>query len=541
MPTSPTLKAVIFLLLIAVAGCDDDEVAGLAPTPSPTRAVTATHSSSPSPSETPSLTRTQTQTHSATSTPSRSATPTQSTTATSTPTVTCTATSTPTLLQSFDEFGGWRGIQSQATGRFRVERIDDVWWLITPAGNVFFSAGVNATRSQGDYAPALGRSPYGDKVLAKYGDSRAWSDSVVTRFARLGLNTIGAWSENELFAGRVPYTPILGFAGRAPVVDAVQPGLSGLPMRDYFSPDYASGAATEAQSAHACAADDYCIGVFVDNELGWGVGLAQTTSFLDGYLRLPAGGPGKLAVQQFLSARYGGDIEAFNSVWDQHLQSFDDIQNLVALPRETGNDARRADRDAFAGAVAARYYGVAHDALHATAPGVLILGSRLLAYSVSAEVVAASAPFVDVVSANYYEITTAALALAADFAQRANYIFTGNPFTDLDAIYAAAGKPVLISEFAYRAADSGLPNSYPPVFPTLITQDERAGAYDGYMRHLLERPYIVGAHWFEYVDEPATGRFDGENSNWGIVNVDDEEYAELAAAMQRIDADLYRR
>lgn len=30
--------------------------------------------------------------------------------------------------------------------------------------------------------------------------------------------------------------------------------------------------------------------------------------------------------------------------------------------------------------------------------------------------------------------------------------------------------------------------------------------------------YIVGTHWFRFMDEPIGGRYDGENSNMGLVS-----------------------
>ena len=442
-----------------------------------------------------------------------------------------------------DQFRGCRAIHSRATDHVRTEQIDGVWWLITPEGNAFFSAGVNHVSPDGDYAPALGRAPYHDNIIARYGTEAAWADAVVNRFDTLGFTTVGAWSKYELFANRIPYTIILGFAGHAPPVEGVPAGLSGLPVRDYFAPEFAAGAAAEAEGARSCATDPYCVGAFSDNELGWAPSLAQTTTFLDAYLRLPAGAPGKLALQAFFESRYGGDIAAFNAVWNQQLASFDDVQQLKALPRNTASDlpARAADRQAFTGPVAARYYQVVHDALRAVSPDLLVLGSRLLAYAVPPAIVAAAAPFVDVLSANYYEVAAGTLPVLEDQAHKFGHIFTGDVFGDLDEIYRIAQTPMLISEFGFRAADAGLPNTYPPFFPTLATQTERAGAYESYMRHVLERPYMVGAHWFEYADEPATGRFDGENDNWGIVDIEDNEYTELAGRMQQVNATLYAR
>ena len=396
---------------------------------------------------------------------------------------------------------------------------------------------MNHVDPAGDYAPALGRSPYHDTIIARYGPESAWADVVVDRLERLGFTTIGAWSGYQLFADRLPYAIILAFAQHAPAIAGVPPGLTHLYVRDYFAAEFASGATTEASGAQACAIDPFCIGVFSDNELGWGPGLVQTMPELDAYLRLPAGAPGKLALQAFFEDRYRADVAAFNRVWDRQLPAFADVQQLRSLPPDTDTVAERAaDRQAFAGVVAGRYYRTVHDALRAVSPRLLILGSRLLAYSVPPAVAAASAPFVDVVSANYYELAAALFPFAADTARKSGYIFTGDVFGDLDEIHRITERPLLISEFGYRAADSGLPNSYPPLFPVLATQAQRADAYAQYMQRVRARPYIVGAHWFQYTDQPSTGRFDGENNNWGIVDIQDDEYLALAARMREANA-----
>ena len=43
-------------------------------------------------------------------------------------------------------------------------------------------------------------------------------------------------------------------------------------------------------------------------------------------------------------------------------------------------------------------------------------------------------------------------------------------------------------------------------------------------------------HWFEHADQPAEGRFDGENSNYGTVSIDDRVYGELTSAMADVNA-----
>lgn len=108
-------------------------------------------------------------------------------------------------------------------------------------------------------------------------------------------------------------------------------------------------------------------------------------------------------------------------------------------------------------------------------------------------------------------------------------------------MYAITGKPILVTEWGYRADDAGLPNSWPPVYPTLADQSERADAYEQYMDLVLARPYLIGAHWYEYADNPASGRFDGEDNNWGFVNIADEIYGELFLRMWSVHTTLYER
>ena len=80
--------------------------------------------------------------------------------------------SPPLRGAGFDVYGGWKGVQTTATGRFAVAEIDGVWWLVTPEGHVLFSNGVTGIDPEGDVTGA-GRMPYGDNVLARYGSVEA--------------------------------------------------------------------------------------------------------------------------------------------------------------------------------------------------------------------------------------------------------------------------------------------------------------------------------------------------------------------------------
>ena len=52
---------------------------------------------------------------------------------------------------------------------------------------------------------------------------------------------------------------------------------------------------------------------------------------------------------------------------------------------------------------------------------------------------------------------------------------------------------------------------------------------------------MVGYHWFEYRDEPKEGRFDGENSNYGVVKIDFTPWEVLTARMTTVNAAIEAR
>ncbi len=53
-------------------------------------------------------------------------------------------------------------------------------------------------------------------------------------------------------------------------------------------------------------------------------------------------------------------------------------------------------------------------------------------------------------------------------------------------------------------------------------------------------PNFVGAHWFQYVDQPATGRTaDGENAGSDLVTITDTPHQEFIEAVRATNATIY--
>ncbi|MBC8008715.1 MAG: agarase [Burkholderiales bacterium] len=365
-----------------------------------------------------------------------------------------------------------------APGFSRTRQEEGHWWLIDPQGRPFMSNCVAIVLSDQDYIQGTKISPYADTVKANYVDSA---------------------SAPKL------HTP------------------------DVSDPEFEKLCRARAIKLCAPAKDDtQLLGWFTDNELRWGA-----DELLVVFLNLPASAPGRAAAFALLRSRYP-DVAAFNAFWRTSFSSWAEAEK-IARP-ETPPDATRpvlaaqnirmertaaigavrayiADYDAFAALHAGRYFQIASDAIRTTDPHHLILGCRF-AIIPPAPVIAAAVPHIDVISINCYDPRGPAHALDA---------------------YAPFPRPVIIGKFSYRGRDSGLPNTK-GASPIVETQEQRTQGFEDYVTAGLRRPNLVGYHWFEHADETKEGRFDGEGSNYGLLNFHDEHCASLIARMASVNA-----
>ena len=505
----------------------------------------------------------------------------------------CTSDTGPDGAEGFDKFGGFKAITFEATGRFRVAEKDGDWWLVTPEGNAFFSHAVQGVSSTGT-RDKDGNAPYLENILARHGGVETWAENTLKVLRDAGQNTIGDFSEPEYFKGRIPYVDGAFFSKHAPRIEGAPSGFRGAAV-DFFDPAFEESASEEAERLRSCAEDPYCVGAFIGDEYPWATSFLQPIPLFDAYQFLEEGAPGKAALQHFLEDRYDNDIAAFNATWETSLGSFDEVQNITVIKPDPENRpgyhegtlggsfdlltlseggmtglqgdpfrswrsasaAQNSDRFAFRGCVARQFYEVADTALDAISPNMLNLCGRFLATTVTEEVVLAAADHCDVLSINAFDLPEStitgapSLGIPGIFGIWASWTqaFVPNPaeiapedflFYDVRLIQELVEKPILLASFTYRAEVEGL-NDFPPqtIFEILPDQGERANRYESYVREALTLPSVVGAHWFIHSDQPAIGRFDGENSNFGIVDIEDNLYTDLTARMAKVTGETY--
>ena len=224
---------------------------------------------------------------------------------------------------------------------------------------------------------------YGANLERKFGSEwrTRWRDETLARLKAWGFNTLGNWSDPDLWAmHRLPYTVPLSPQGEYAKISSGEDWWGLMP--DPFDPRFATAADRMARKAAVqFNSDPYLIGYFVDNELNWGQGWSKDPgkrySIAIGSL---AAGPDSPAKSDFIAqlAQTYREPERLGKTWGIPLSSWDDLRRTgFALPQASlNNPAVVGDLSAFTQRFAETYFRIVAEALHRYDPHHLYLGSR---------------------------------------------------------------------------------------------------------------------------------------------------------------------
>ena len=108
----------------------------------------------------------------------------------------------------------------------------------------------------------------------------------------------------------------------------------------------------------------------------------------------------------------------------------------------------------------------------------------------------------------------------------------------LQNYYNWSGRPIIMTEWSVRSreCDPDVTNAVGGG-PIVDTQDQRGDFYNKTLSDISSLPFVVGMHWFMWTDKMA----DGENSNYGLVKVNDDPYEFVPKVIASNLATLMRR
>jgi hypothetical protein len=382
-----------------------------------------------------------------------------------------------------------------------------VHWLVTPCDERFFSLGVNVMDGAVTQAVSNDRSAY--HWARFYAALEDWAQTARQRVLAWGFNTAGGWSLDPRLL-ELPTTPNLEL-GRTAQFHWLDP----------FDPATAERMRAWAHRLVApYKGNPYRIGYFIDNEVGWWNG-----ALFIYYLKQPASNHTKQHLITRLREHYGNDWKRFTEdfVAPAGIVSFEQLlQRTGSWPQlRPGGSGIQFIRH-WTGIIAGLYYHLAHDAVREADPEALILGDRLPIYY-DPIAVRAMAPYVDVISTNYN--------VDSPDGWLARYFFAG-------LRQLAPAKPILVSEWFFAAQENRSGNLNNGHLMTVTTQAERTHGAIAAAQRFAREPQLVGLHWFQYHDHPRGGRDDGEDYNFGLVDIDDRPYEQLVEALSRVNPRL---
>ncbi len=391
-------------------------------------------------------------------------------------------------------YGGFKNTKARATGFFRVENIEGKWWFVDPDGHLFLSVGsdviqpamVTRTKARENFFESL---PPADLLPARnqrdgepgasfftWNLFRRFGEDWVKGWIDLTFRRMDAWGLNTVANWS---DSRLWDARRKPYVIPLaswQTEVGYLGLPDVYSEEFTTLTDRRAQQQCEGRKDD-----------PWLLGyfLANEPPFPQKEL-------------QTVDLILAGPETATKTELKKWLAEGDTPER----------------RKEFIARAFEKYIQLTSQTVKKYDPNHLNLGMRSGGRPTEAEI-AASRPF-DVYSVNIYDYQ-----VAADRVSR---------------IALLTGKPVIIGEFHFGTPARGLAASLVQV----RDQRERGVAYRYYVEQAFAMPEMIGTHWFQWADQPCTGRFDGENYNIGLVDVTDRPYRELVASLKETHERLYQ-
>ena len=417
---------------------------------------------------------------------------------------------------------------AKGTGFFRVMEREGRWWAVDPEGNAFFALGTDHCRFRGHWCEKLGYAPYGRNMMERFKSPEAWAESATSRLKDWGFNLLGAGGGEEARYQGLAHTEFLSFGSSFSEISDIVPKVHWTGLPNVFDPQWEAHCLKVAErKCGPCKENPWLFGYFLDNELEWYGKTHTEGGVFESAMAKSAGHSAKQALVRLLQERHG-TVESFNEAWGTSLRTFEDLLHEKQLTASSKVHAPRNDREAFLAEVAERYFSVACRAVRSVDPNHLILGSRFAGRCQDA-VWSVAGRHCDIVSFNSYPRIDLEEPLCLD------------PAKTYQSFHEKCGKrPMMMTEWSFPALDSGLPCMHGAGM-RVDTQKQRATAFTAFQTTLMRLPFMVGSDFFMWVDEPALGISSTfpEDSNYGLVNEQDEPYRLLVSAAKSLYPQVY--
>jgi agarase len=420
-----------------------------------------------------------------------------------------------------------------ATGFFRTQQINGVWWLIDPNGYPTLSIGTDHVSYFVHWCEKLGYAPYHENVKRKYGSEEAWAKEAVRRLLSWNFNVLGANNSVKARYQGLAHTEFLAFGSDFASTADIVPKVHWTGFPDVFDPRFERFCDLRAKQRCAPNKDDpWLLGYFLDNELEWWGKSGRPWGMAEEAWKKPKDRACKQALVRILREFYRDDIKAFNTDFGTNFTQFDDLL-ASQTPSQPLNERGQEALMAFVREAAERYFRITAQAIRKHDPNHLNLGCRF-AWDAPEPAWEMAGKYCDIVTVNLYPRIDLERGIVLGIEEH------------LRKRYELCRKPIIVTEWSFPALDAKDSQGRPlpckhGAGMRVDNQTQKARCYAIMQRTLFLLPFIVGSHYFMWVDEPALGISSTfpEDSNYGLVNEADEPYPELTAMATKVNAQMF--
>ena len=369
----------------------------------------------------------------------------------------------------FDEFGGMTnaGFKGEATGFFHTEKHGNRTYIIDPLGNPYFAVGINTV--------CLGDSDnHKTYSLQKYGTAENYYKEITKSLKDIGFTITHIGDNKALLSQEKGLANVIGISmignymrqmGRGQVSEGLYPNNNTI---NVFDPDFVKSAHKSAEKVilpNGYAEMPNLFGYTTDNEQPIG------NDILDRYLLLDPNVPDNAFSYATAWAWVSRRMNCISPTYEQ----------ILAHPEHKEMNVE------FLCFIYARYSKVSRDAIRASDPNHMYIGSRVFSTCLLDEgYLRAAGYYLDIITINLYGRMNPSAKVLTD-------------------IYRYSGKPFIVTEFYAKAYDAVDANGYKLANSCgagllVETQKDRADYYEHYVLALLESGGCVGWTWYRYRD-----------------------------------------
>lgn len=376
--------------------------------------------------------------------------------------------------------------------KWRLEEADGTWWFVKPNGEPFYSLGLELPfygSYTADLFPMLKGLSFntmdGWTNIKDVGPVNDAQDEPLPAIITLQSSSLGGISD---------YGRLVSALGESPNLHT---------MSDPFDPGWRAAYKARVEGIKAATeGKEWFIGYFADNEVN------HTDLHRKVYSNHCS-----IALKNWLSDRYNGDIENLNTAWNSEYTSFNDL--IEKKPDPVVRKGRMyEDYMAFRRVLVAKYVNETisvFEEVYEGQPLPLIFSNRFMIDMTEVfDLLDIYAEAYDGISINIYP----------------GSLQVGLPGWAKDTIVKAhdiSKKPIIIGEWSVAALDSGLYEDWTRMDwsfeEAFDTQEERAKQAEYVTAEFYNLPFVVGSHWYKWYDFSVSkpGSVDtSRNANRGV-------------------------